>query len=284
MEEEGRHDEALECYETVVRGGPEIVEALLRKGDLMLKIKELELALEAYREALRLSPEEPEIEERIALLEEERKDPVDRALREAATANYDGAEELFLRGLQGERASEARRGLIDLYTETNRDEEALALLDEALESEPRDLDLILRRVKALTKRGRLADALEACEMASEVAPDESSVWAIRGALETDLGLGESAIESLERTLQLNPDDEESAQRLSELRHKGEERVELEAVVEGIEGVPKKAVSAILKKYSSLKELKAAKVRVLASLNGVSETAAKKVLRAVRKGG
>ncbi len=139
-------------------------------------------------------------------------------------------------------------------------------------------------MKALTKRGQLADALAACESACEVAPEESSVWAIRGALEMDLGLGDRARESLERTLRLDPNDSESAGKLSELRHRGEERVELEAVVQGIEGAPKKAVKAILKNYSSLRQLKAAKVRDLASLDGVSETAAKKVLRGVRKGG
>ncbi len=284
LEEEGRHDEALECYQDILLGGPEYVEAFLRKGDIMLKMKEPELAMEAYQEALRLSPGDPEIEERITALEEEGKDPLDRAIREAATGNYKAAEELFLRSIEGEHPAEARRGLIDLYMQTNREEEALNLLDEAIDSEPGDLDLILRRVKALSQRGRLADALAACESACEVAPNEASVWAVRGALETELGLGTRAVESLEKTLQLDPDDTESAQRLSEIRKRGEEVVELEAIVQGIEGVPKKAVKAILNAYHSLKELKAAQVKALASLDGVSETAAKKVLRAIRKGG
>lgn len=284
LEEVGRHDEALECYEAILRGGPEYVEALLRKGDIMVRMKEPELAMEAYHEALRLSPEESKIEERITTLEEERSDPLDRAMREAATGNDVAAEELFQSALEGEHPAEARKGLIDLYLRTGREEEALNLLDQAIATEPKDLDLILRRVKALTKRGRLADALGACESACEVAPDEPSVWAIRGALEADLGLETRAAESLERTLQLDPSDAESARRLGGLQQRGDGKVELEAAVEGIQGVPKKAVKAILEAYHSLKELKAAKVKALASLDGVSETAAKKVLRAVRKGG
>lgn len=284
LEEEGRFDEALECYETILRGGPEYVEALLRKGDIMARMNESELAMEAYQEALRLSPGDPEIEERITALEEERADPLDRAVREAATGDDKAAEELFQRALEGEHPGEARKGLIDLYMQTGREEEALNLLDEAIAAEPENLDLILRRVKALSKRGRLADALVACEAACDVAPDEASVWAIRGALEADLGLGTRAAESLERTLHLDPRDVESVRRLDDLRQRGDERVDLEAAVQGIQGVPSKAVKAILKAYHSLKELKAAKVKALASLDGVSETAAKKVLRAIRKGG
>ncbi len=284
LEEEGRHDEALECYEAILRGGPEYVEALLRKGDIMVRMKEAELAMEAYQEALRLSPDNAEIEERITALEADESDPLDRALREAATGNVAAAEDLFKRALEGENPAEARKGLIDLYLQTDREEEALSLLDQANAEDPSDLDLILRRVKALTKRGRLADALAACESACEVAPEKASIWAIRGALEADLGLETRAVESLERTLQLDPADAESAQRLAGLRQKGDGKAELERALARIQGVPKKAVKAILRAYHSLKELKAAKVKALASLDGVSETAAKKVLRAVRKGG
>jgi tetratricopeptide (TPR) repeat protein len=283
LEDQGRGDEALECYETILRGGPQYVEALIRKGDIMARMDEPELALESYEEALRLKPEDPEIEERVQSVQEFVEDPLDAGRRELQAGNLERAEELLRRALEGERAEEARRELSDLYLQTGREEEALQLLDQAIDVDPEDLKLILKRVKALIRRGRLADALEACERACELAPGEAGVWAIKGGLETDLGLEGKAMESLQRAVQLNPEDVESLRRLERLERLQTEAGQLEEVLRGIEELPEEAIESILEAYRSTREIKGAKVKVLASLEGVTEEMAKKVLKRVRKG-
>jgi tetratricopeptide (TPR) repeat protein len=283
LEEEGRDDEALECYDTILRGGPHYLEALVRKGDMMARMGEPELALEAYEDALRLRPGDEEIAQRIEAVREQCEDPLDAARREMESGDLERAEEQFRRALKGERADEARRELADLYLRTNREEEALQLLDQAIEADPGDLKLVLKRVKALVRRGRLADALEACERACELAPEEATLWAIKGGLEADLGLDGKAVESLERALELNPEDVDSRQKLERIRSSQQEAGQLEEVLRSIEEIPEEAVSSILKVYRSLKELKGAKVKELASLEGVTEELAKRVLKRVRKG-
>ncbi|MFQ5837997.1 MAG: tetratricopeptide repeat protein [Thermoplasmata archaeon] len=283
LEEEGRYDDALECYEAVLQGGPQYFEALIRKGDIMVRMEEPELALGVYEEALRLKPGDRELEEKIRFLEEQREHPVDRARREIEAGNIQKAEEFLRRALDGDRGEEAQRWLTDLYLRQGREEEALQILDQSIEADPDDLKLILRRLKALVRIGRLADALDACERACEVAPEEAAVWAIKGSLEVDLGLEGKAVESLERALELNPDDAESRKRLDRLQHTQHERGELEELLLGMEELPEEAVDSILGAFGTIKELKGAKVKVLTSLEGVTDDVAKRVLKRVRKG-
>ncbi|MEE9237570.1 MAG: tetratricopeptide repeat protein [Thermoplasmata archaeon] len=283
LEDRGSYDDAMQCYEAVLQGGPNYLEALVRKGDLLMRRQEHELARDAYQAALRLKPGDPELEAKMRSLEELLEDSLDIARREAEAGNLGRAEEFYRRALKGDRAEEARQELIDHYFLVEREEESVPLLDQAIEENSDNFQLILKRAQALSKSGKLADALEDCKRVCEMAPELTSVWAIRGALEADLGLESRAVESLERSCSMNPDDAESAMRLKELRQRERNRAELEQVLESIDGVHEGAVKSILGTFGGIEEMKRTKVKALASLEGVSEDMAKAILKRVRKG-
>ncbi len=283
LEEQDRPDEALECYDTILDGGPQVVEALIRKGDLLTKREENDLAIEAFREALRLRPNDRELEARVGTLEALLEDPLDVARREAKAGNDEAAEEFYRRALEGDKAAEAREELIDHYFEMGREEESVPLLGQVISESPENHRAILKRARALWHGGRLEDALEDSERASDLAPDDPSIWALRGGLEAELGLESSAIQSLERACSLNPDDSESGRTLKELRKREKERAKLEEVLRSMSDVPEEVVGAILGAFGGIREMKKAKVSALASLEGVSEDVAKRILKRVRKG-
>lgn len=282
LEREGQTDEALECYETILRGGPAFVQALVRKGDILARVGEAELAWEAYTEALRLTPDDPHLREQVEAIEASREDPLDRARRERAQGRPEEAEAWYLRALDGDDRAEALRELAGLYLEGGRTEEALPVLDEAILEAPRDVDLLLQRAWALADRGRLADALDACEGACELGPDRPAAWALRGDLEARLDLRDRAVDSLRRALEGDPGDAPSAAVLQELERRIQEEADLAEVLREVEGVPEEGVAVLAAGFGSLKRLRKAKVRALVELEGIDDDLAKRVLRHVRK--
>jgi tetratricopeptide (TPR) repeat protein len=283
LEREGRHDEALGCYDRILQGGPIYLQALVRKGDILTSLGEGELAWEAYTEALRLSPDDAPLREKVEALEVEREDALDRARRERQAGNPTDAEAWYLRALEGEGRPEALRELLEIYLEGGRREEAIPLLDEAILEAPRDADLLLRRAEALAELGRLADALDACEGVVELDAERPEVWALKGGLEARLDLRDRALESLERALTLNPRDPPTAALREELLARRREEEELTATLQTVEGIPEEAVAAVVEAYGSQARLRKAKVRNLVEFPEVTEDLAKRVLRRVRRG-
>lgn len=283
LEELDRPEEALGCYEAVLHGGPHVLEALVRKGDLLLGRGEFEAAADAYKEALRLKPGDRELEEKMRSLDELRTDPLDIARREQEAGRVDRAEEFYRRALGGERSGDARRELIDLLFQNEREEECIPLLDDAIAGSPEDHQLLLKRARAHAKDGRLEAALQDCERACTLEPDMASLWAIRGALEADLGREEEARTSLEKAASMDPDDDESRRRLKELGRRTEEHEDLETLLRSIQEIPEGALVSLLKAFRTVPELKRAKVKDLASLEDVPEELAKYILKTIRKG-
>ncbi len=284
LEDQGEQDEALRCYEAILRGGPHVLDALVRKGSLLTEKGEHGLAVEAFQEALRLDPENRELEDRVRSLEEFTEDPLEIARREAEAGNKDRAERFYRRALKGKRASEARLELIEHHFADNREERCLPLLDDAITEDPEDHDLRLKKAKALLKVGRPEDALRDFERASEMAPELPTIWSLKGALEADLGHKKAAIDSLEKAITMNPDDEESGRRLEELRRQESDAADLEEVLRTVPDIPEEAINSILEAYGGVNEVIKAKVKALSSLDGVSEDIAKSILKKVRTGG
>ncbi len=283
LEELERPEEALGCYEAVLHGGPHVLDALVRKGDLLVGRGAFEEAADAYKEALRLKPGDDVLQEKVQSLEELRTDPLDIARREREAGRTDRAEEFYRRALGGERSGDARLELIDLLFQGEREEECLPLLDDAIAGDPEDYQLLVKRSRAHAKGGRLKEALRDCEQACELEPEMASLWAIRGALEADLGREERARNSLEKAASMDPDDEESRQRLKELGKRTEEKEDLETLLRSIQEIPENALDALLQAFRTVPELKRAKVKDLASLDDVPEELAKYILKTVRKG-
>ncbi len=159
----------------------------------------------------------------------------------------------------------------------------MPLLDDAIAGDPEDYQLLVKRSRAHAKGGRLKEALRDCEQACELEPEMASLWAIRGALEADLGREERARNSLEKAASMDPDDEESRQRLKELGKRTEEKEDLETLLRSIQEIPENALDALLQAFRTVPELKRAKVKDLASLDDVPEELAKYILKTVRKG-
>lgn len=225
LEEQERYDQALECYDAVLQGGPAVLLALVAKGDVMARMGEGELAWEAYTEAHRLAPEDPELQKKIRAIEE------------------------------------GHGGTLD----------------------PQSPGFLIKKARATARAGKLEEALQMCEAVAEEATDDPALWALKGALEADLGLQAPAIESLRRAIELDPEDRESARRLDGLTRHERERDALGEILQEVGDLTPEAIAAVVEEFQSLQKLKRVKVKTLAGLEGVTVEQAKAILRRIRSG-
>ena len=82
---------------------------------------------------------------------------------------------------------------------------ALAGLDEVLSERPQDLAVLIRKAELLVNLGRFEEAEQVFLRAQKVAPNQAAVLAGLGALASQQGQHEHAIEMLQAALELQPE-------------------------------------------------------------------------------
>jgi len=90
----------------------------------------------------------------------------------------------------------------------NRDPEAIASYDKALEFGHHDLGVWYRRGNSLYRIGAINAALESYDKAIELGHNDADVWYMRGKSLSEIGDIEAALESYEKATKLQPDSGE----------------------------------------------------------------------------
>ncbi|MFQ6012869.1 MAG: tetratricopeptide repeat protein [Thermoplasmata archaeon] len=289
----GEYQEALEDYETILSFDRRNLRALLKKAELLRRVHRPGDALEALDRLLALDPwHQGALLDKAGLLEGEGR--TDDAL-ECYDAILRGSPAVVT-ALMRKGDVMARMGEVELAWEAYTEAQRLAPEDPELKEKIRSIEeghgeglnpespgFLLKKARASARAGKLEEALQICEQAAEGAAENPEVWALKGALEQDLGLQGPAIASLRRATELAPDDGESARRLEGLQRKAQEQIDLEMALREIEGLAPEVVAAVAEEFRSARKLKRVKVKTLASLEGVTEGDAKAILRRIRSG-
>jgi tetratricopeptide (TPR) repeat protein len=117
-----------------------------------------------------------------------------------------GAERIY-RGIldQAPDQPEALHYLGLIALQVGRAEEAIGLIEQAVEQRPGDIDALANLGNALSSMQRFEDAAERFRQVLDVAPDSAATLANLGATLIKLGRNKDAVEALERALRLQPD-------------------------------------------------------------------------------
>jgi tetratricopeptide (TPR) repeat protein len=83
-------------------------------------------------------------------------------------------------------------------------EEALGCFDQALDSDPRNIDLLNSKAAALITLGRFTEALEAARKAASAGPRSADCWINQGVALEKLDRLHDASEALERAVEISP--------------------------------------------------------------------------------
>jgi tetratricopeptide (TPR) repeat protein len=197
-----RSEEALIEIERAWAGGLRKAETAVMRGNLLADVGRFDEAVEAYREAVRIKPDQLEPHEVLASLLPQlgRGNEALNSLRDALkhapqsgpvwvkaldTARSHGN---FAQLLAWSEAATARWGqdpLIETYAATalsglGRDDDALAVLDPLVAREPGYAAGQITRAHVLLRKGDPRAAAAAAEQATRFAPQNQAAWALLG--------------------------------------------------------------------------------------------------------
>ncbi len=197
----GQNANAIDAYEESLRIQPSNVKDRLNLAVLYRREGYPARALEQYNLVLALNPAYASAWFNLAVLQK-------------SEGNFKGAEESYLRAIDLEPENEIYwKNLSVLYGSLNRIDDAVAILNEALEIHQGSGPLRYLLALQFKKRNDDYRALEVLERTVAVAPDYVKGWIALGDTQSDLKNHIAAIESYKRAEILNPDDSETLYQL-----------------------------------------------------------------------
>ena len=210
-EESGQLDEALRCYDAVIRLAPDLARAHMNRGNILLARGESEDALTAYQRALDLEPDYAAAHYNSGNAHAHLNHHV------AACAAYEKAIQLK------PDFTDAHVALGCTLEELGRRDEASASYRRALELDPDYAEVHCNLGRTLLAPGRQDEAIASFQRSLELKPDNVDVLLILGTAQKARGHLEAAQSSLRRAHELAPGNAEI------LIHLGDTHLELEQI-------------------------------------------------------
>ncbi|MDE5101871.1 MAG: tetratricopeptide repeat protein [Trichodesmium sp. St19_bin2] len=166
LSENGKLEEAIDCYQQLISADPNSFEAYEKLGDSLLKQGQLELSLQNYKNAQKLKPHSTEIKQKIG--------------------------EIYYR--YGES-----------FQEQEKVEEAVKAYRQAIENYPQ-YDIPYGKLgEVFSQQEKWEEAVKVYEKASQIKPDNSWYYNSLGEALKKLEKWEEAVMAYRKAIKLNPD-------------------------------------------------------------------------------
>jgi tetratricopeptide (TPR) repeat protein len=195
--ETGEYEEALASIDKMLERDPENLAALSLKGNIYMAMGDFDQAEETFKRCLEIDPANSDVVMGMCRLE---------TLR----GRYERVIELAHLG----RETRAPFGMFDAIESRalaalGRDDEADALLADALAKSPDDPDLLTAQAERLIVQGRTTEAEAALTHAVATSPFHQRARRLLGQLLVENGRSQDAVEVYKQMLRIQPDDAET---------------------------------------------------------------------------
>ncbi len=189
---QGRLNEALSLYESVIRLNPNVPEACCNLAIVLQSLNRFDEALQCYDRAILLQPDNADTHYNrgVALGFLNR--------LEEAVGSYDEAIRLKLHHVQ----ALSNKGVV--LRRLDRAEEALGIFDRIVQLRPGDPEAYYNRANTLRELGRPDEALRSFDCAIELRPNYAEAYSDRAIVLSDLNRHQDALQSADRAIQLKP--------------------------------------------------------------------------------
>jgi tetratricopeptide (TPR) repeat protein len=278
-------DEALKWYDRYlgIYHGDE--KQWIKHGDVLANLGRGDIAIESYRNALKINPNNQEAARRLEKLKVSVKDIMTQALSRSALGDHVGALELFDRVLRIDPGNvKALLGKGVAYRRLNKINGAIECLNRVLEMEPENQAALLNKGALLEGQERWEEALYCYNKLLEISPKDEEAWVKKGDVLLNLGMKQEAHKSYGEVLALNPDNQDVEQRRLAVEGELEEAIDEEAVEEmtRIRGITMKRATLLYEAgFRSVDDLRGASTNNLKAIKGISRKTARMILESVR---
>ncbi|MFQ6106390.1 MAG: tetratricopeptide repeat protein [Thermoplasmata archaeon] len=279
-------DEALKWYDRYLGIYPGEEDQWIKHGDVLVQMGRQDLAVESYRNALKINPNNQEATQKLERLKISVKELMTQALSRSALGDYFGALELFDRTLRIEPGNaRALLGKGVAYRRLNKITSAIECLNQVLEMDPENQAALLNKGGLLEGQERWEEALYCYSKLVEMNPKDEEAWVKKGDIHLGLGEREKALESYRGALDINPQNEDVGQRLAALEGELEEVVEKKEAINQlsrIKGISVKRAALLYEAgFRTLEDLGKASINRLKSIKGISRKTARMILETVK---
>ena len=200
----GRHDEALEGFNEVLKIEPSNTNAQIRKGHVLLALERYQEALKIFNSVLKREPQNQYIQNKqgVAYLNLRRYEDALKAFDRAITINQDYFDAWYNKGVA--------------YLKFKKYEDALKAFDTAIEINRKSSFQPLRECITLLNQGKHEEALRTFNEAIITNKNSFDAWYNKGIALLNLGKRKRAAKVFEEAIRTNPRMALSYTRLGEL--------------------------------------------------------------------
>jgi tetratricopeptide (TPR) repeat protein len=211
----------------VSRGDPGAAGKLNAQANQLLAAGKARAAADAYREALRVDPKNPQLHYNLSLALDKLgdRDAEEQELEKAIQLDPDLAvahNQLGVLALQANRTSEADRefkkaiagdpryaeaqnNLGVLYSREGQDQKAATLYQQAIDSDPKYIKAFVNLGLLLAQHGQVARGEQQLRAAIQIDPGDPGAYTALGMIQGKTGRGGEAVESFRKVVALQPE-------------------------------------------------------------------------------
>ncbi|MFQ5885034.1 MAG: tetratricopeptide repeat protein, partial [Thermoplasmata archaeon] len=201
--EDGKHDLAFNQYDRITKIDKRNEEAWVKRGDVLLSLNKDFDAIQSFREALSLNPENPEAVEWIRRIRRENQGFMAKAIDRSAKHDFKGAIELYDLILSRDPDNvQALLGKGTMYRRLEKWPASLESLNRVLELEPDNLAGLHNKAEVFESAMRWEEALSCYDRITEISPGNYLDWVRRGDVLFELDDSDGALESYKKAEEL----------------------------------------------------------------------------------
>jgi tetratricopeptide (TPR) repeat protein len=286
FESKEKWGEALKWHDRYLGIYPEDENQWIKHGDVLVNMGREDVAIESYRNVLKINPQNEEAMDKLERLKVSVKELMTQALSRSTLGDYVRALELFDRVLRIEPGNQkALLGKGVAYRRLNKIASAIECLNQVLEIDAENQAALLNKGGLLEGQERWEEALYCYNKLVEINPRDEEAWVKKGDVHLNLGKRNEALGSYREALEINPENHDVAQRFSALEDELKEVVVEKDVIEQlseIKGISTKRATLLYDAgFTSIDDVAESSVNKLKSIKGISRKTAAMILRSVK---
>jgi len=273
---EGDHSFAFNEYDRIIRIDHKDDEAWVRRGEVLLTLERNLEAVESFREALEINPENTSATEWLHNIRLENQRLMAKAIDRSTNKDFGGAIELYDKILARDPDNlQALLGKGTMYRRLEKWPASLESLNRALELDPDNIAAVRNKIEVFESVMSWEEALTCYDEIIDKSPDNYLDWIRRGDVLLELARNEEAMESYKKAEVLKPDSDRVQKRIRMLTTPAmDETVKEFAKLPGIG--TSKAITLFEAGFQSVEDLEKASIKKLAKVKGISKGTAKKI--------
>ncbi len=284
-ESKGHYTRAVGYLERAVNLRPDEDDWWVHQGDVLLKLDREGDAYDAFRNALKVNPQNEEAKAKLSLVEVDVDAVLKEAMAKSSTGDYQGAVDLYGRILrQDPEHILALLGKGAAYRKLDKPVASAEVLQRVLGLDPSNQAALMGLASLSEDEGRWEQALDLYDALLEVNPGDEEAMIRRGDAQAELGLMDEALETYRRAAEEHPDSPEARERADDMvgriEHERDAAMKWLVSLPGIG--PAKARAIVEAGFSSMASLKRAKPGKLAKVKGISRKLAKSIANALKE--